>query len=217
VGGGDGAVKSHARDGGNEGAEERGAGNRVDRQAEDGHEKGGHHRPAADAVGSPDDAHPQGEEEQGHGAERVALLAQAELQVKEARSDPLQQQSSGHRIRLGLLRIPRAEHVIKEASSHREEHEAHEDLEPLRVRKNPDPEKISREDSRHGARGDDRGQGPVHPALPHVTQKAAGDAHDVVDEVRGAHRGADVSENAHLKGKDEEGPGEPAHGGEEGD
>jgi hypothetical protein len=145
--------------------------------------------------------------------------------VKEARSDPLQQQSSGRLIRLGLLRIPRAHQVIKEASSHREKHEAHEDLEPLRVRKNADPEKISGKNSRHGAGDDDRGQGPVHPALPHIAhpalphiaQKAAGDAHDVIDEVRGAHRGADVSENAHLKGKDEEGPGEPAHGGEEGD
>jgi hypothetical protein len=50
--------------------------------------------------------------------------------------------------------------------------------------------------------------------LLHVTIDAAGDGHDVVNEIGGTHAGGIEAEDAELIGEQQENPGNAAHGSE---
>ena len=62
-------VKAHPGHRGEEGAQQGRPGDGVDGQLEDGRQEGGDNGAAADAVGAADEAHHQGQDEQGRGVE----------------------------------------------------------------------------------------------------------------------------------------------------
>ena len=60
------------------------------------------------------------------------------------------------------------------------------------------------------------GQGPDHAPFPDIAVDTAGDGDDVEQMVGGADRGGRKMQNTDLKGQEDEGAGDPAHGGEKG-
>jgi len=89
-------------------------------------------------------------------------------------------------------------------------------LEGFRVRQEAHPDIITDKNSGQGADGDSQGQGPNHPAFPHIAQNAAWGAHHVIQKIGCTDRRRNKSQVTHLEGQDQKGAGYACHGGKKG-
>lgn len=108
-----------------------------------------------------------------------------------------------------------AQQVAYHAETDVQQYQPHEELEVAGIGKPPHPEEGAHEYTGQCARDDHPYERPDHASFADVAGDTARDGDDIVELVRGAHRGGGVAKHGHLEGQEQKRSGDASHGGEE--